>query len=184
MVVPREKMHFHTSELLRNATCRSVSIFMRHGPSRVATELSKACKILIFGRSLQPWTELRGTREQSGSGPIRSKSGVTQRVERGTQAINTDRQGPKASEFGAERRQRCKSQTKQGRRVFKSSLKQIKSQFHRDFTLKFSVVVFRIERSRNDAFLITRRSCACKRMQKRRILMPFQRGQTSMSGAV
>ena len=112
---------------------------MRHGPSRVATELSKACKILIFGRSLQPWTELRGTREQSGSGPIRSKSGVTQRVERGTQAINTDRQGPKASEFGAERRQRCKSQTKQGRRVFKSSLKQIKSQFHRDFTLKFSV---------------------------------------------
>jgi len=134
MAVPRRKVNFHTSELVRNAIFRSVSIFMRHGPSRVATELSKACKILIFGRSLQPWTKLRGTREQSGSGPIRSKSGVTQRVERGTQAINTDRQGPKASRFGAERRQRCKIQTKQEGRAFIFSI------FHRFKFFDFSVI--------------------------------------------
>ena len=54
-------MHFHTSEKLKNRIFRFFSRFMRHGSSRTATDLSKACKIHITARTFQFGTELRRT---------------------------------------------------------------------------------------------------------------------------
>ena len=59
--VSSEDMHFHTSEMLKNRISRSSSRFMRHGSSRTATDLSKACKIHITARTFQSGTELRRT---------------------------------------------------------------------------------------------------------------------------
>ena len=61
MVVPREKVNFHTSETPKKCISAFFSRFSRHGSCGIATNLSKHCKMFIFAQTFQFVTQLRGT---------------------------------------------------------------------------------------------------------------------------
>ena len=137
----------------------------------------------MISSSNSPYAELR---VQSRSGPIRSKSGITQRVERGTQAISTHRQGPKASRFGAERRQRCKINVFDhgpplALYAFFTFCTVLIFGFYSNFTRGLSVVVSRVEATKMTTFLVTRPSTRGGRWQNRHILASLQRRESSES---
>ena len=144
MVVPDENMHFHDPEPLKNQRFRFFSIFMRHGSSRIDTNLSKPCKFHIFGRTVQFGIQLHGTRTGSRSIPSISQSGIQDShnpsIQGGTCGAGLHRAA------GVARRR--KFYTNSLGHAFTSSLKQTKSSFRGKINPSFSVVAYRIERSK------------------------------------
>ena len=98
--------NFHTSETPKIRLFQFSSILSRHGPCGIATELSKACKIRFFFWSVQFHIQLRRTRGHPPSEITQiGKFNHDRMNERDQKDSKQDRQGPKASKFGADRRQ-------------------------------------------------------------------------------